>query len=163
MDHLERAFFRSPVGYLEITGSVKGIRSVKFLDFRVRINRVPHSLRQCYDQLDEYFKGKRRHFDLPLDLDGSVFQMHVWKEMMNIPYGETMTYHELAGKSGYPKALRAVGAANGKNPLCVIVPCHRVIGSDGKLTGYAFGLWRKKWLLEHEYAFAQRDLFYAKV
>ncbi len=163
MERLERAYFRTPIGFLEVTGTSRGIKTIEFLNFRVKIYRVPHDLRPCVDQLQEYFAGKRRTFDLPLDLEGSSFQISVWKEMMNIPYGQTISYLELAEKSGFPKAFRAVGHANGSNPLSVLIPCHRVIATDGKLTGYAFGLWRKKWLLEHENAFAQRDLFYAKV
>jgi len=101
-------------------------------------------------QLDEYFTNKREIFDIPLDLKGTDFQKIVWSELLKIPYGKTISYKELSLRLGDVKAIRAVGAANGANPVSIIVPCHRVIGSDGSLTGYAGGLWRKKWLLEHE-------------
>jgi len=102
------------------------------------------------DQLAEYFDGTRRSFDLPLEPGGTEFQRSVWRLLLGIPFGKTTTYGKLAGKLGNPKANRAVGAANGRNPLPIVVPCHRVIGSDGKLTGFAGGLPVKQWLLEHE-------------
>jgi len=101
-------------------------------------------------QLDEYFAGERREFDIPLVLDGPPFQRQAWHALREIPYGETVSYGEQARRIGQPDAARAVGAANGQNPIAVIVPCHRVIGADGSLTGYGGGLWRKQWLLEHE-------------
>lgn len=163
MNPIHRAFLKTPIGFLEVTGSEKGIQSLYFLDFRVRIQRVPSNLKSCIEQLKEYFAGSRKIFDLPLDLSGSSFQIQIWNELQKIPYGEAISYLELARRTGHSKALRAVGGANGKNPVSIIVPCHRVLGHDGKLVGYAGGLWRKKWLLEHEHAFAQRDLFYVKV
>jgi len=159
---MQRAFLKTAVGYLEVTGSEAGIRSLYFLDFRVKITRVPHVLRDCITQLEEYFNGTRHSFSLTLDLQASPFRLSVLKETLKIPYGKTMSYQNLARKLGNPKAFRAVGGANGSNPISVIVPCHRVIGQDGKLVGYGGGLWRKKWLLEHEHAFLQRDLFYGK-
>ena len=101
-------------------------------------------------QLSEYFAGKRQAFDLPLALHGTEFQLAVWNELLRVPYGETITYGELARRIGRPSAIRAVGAANGANPIPVIVPCHRVIGSNGTLTGYGGGIERKQWLLAHE-------------
>jgi methylated-DNA-[protein]-cysteine S-methyltransferase len=101
-------------------------------------------------QLGDYFAGKRRSFDLPLNLRGTEFQLAVWNELLNVPYGETITYAELARRIGRPSAIRAVGAANGANPIPIIVPCHRVIGSNGTLTGYGGGIDRKQWLLAHE-------------
>ncbi len=101
-------------------------------------------------QLDEYFAGKRREFDLPLAPEGTAFQQRVWRELLKIPYGETWSYGELARAIGRPAAARAVGAANGKNPIAIIVPCHRVIGADGSLTGYGGGMPTKQWLLAHE-------------
>lgn len=163
MNPVYRAFFRSPIGYIEVTGTEKGIRSLYFLDFRVRSRPVPSCLKSCMVQLGEYFHGARREFDLELDLEGTPFQLDVWKALAEIPYGTTITYFELARKMGNPKAQRAVGHANGQNPVSVIIPCHRVIGSDGRLVGYRAGLRRKKWLLEHEHAFSQRDLFYGKL
>ena len=134
-----------------------------FLDFRVKVHRVPACLKSCVEQLEEYFKGTRHSFDLKLDLHGTPFQLKTWKELLSVPYGSAISYLELARRTGDIRALRATGGANGKNPVCVIVPCHRVIGQGGKLVGYRGGLKRKKWLLEHEHAFAQRDLFYGKL
>ncbi|MEI6888564.1 MAG: methylated-DNA--[protein]-cysteine S-methyltransferase [Bacteroidales bacterium] len=160
MKSLPRAFLKTPIGFIEITGSEKGIRSVYFLDFRVRLARIPHELKQAVDQLHEYFTGERKEFSVNLDLEGSAFQLKVWNELTKIPYGMPVTYHELARRIGNINAFRAVGGANAANPISVIIPCHRVIGMNGRLVGYAGGLKRKKWLLEHEHAFAQKDLFY---
>jgi methylated-DNA-[protein]-cysteine S-methyltransferase len=107
-------------------------------------------LAACAAQLTEYFDGKRKIFDLPLDLEGTAFQRDVWKVLGTIPFGRTTSYGEIARKIDRPSAVRAVGAANGANPVSIISPCHRVVGSDGSLTGYGGGFWRKKWLLEHE-------------
>ena len=106
-------------------------------------------------QLGEYFKGKRMTFDLPLAPEGTEFQQSVWKQLRKISYGRTKSYGEIANKVGNPRASRAVGAANGRNPISIIVPCHRVIGADGKLTGFGGGIERKRWLLEHEQKVAQ--------
>jgi methylated-DNA-[protein]-cysteine S-methyltransferase len=163
MNPFHRAFLKTPIGYLEVTGSEKGIHSLIFLDFRVKPQHIPSVLRPCIDQLEEYFRGARHSFDLKLDLQGSPFQLKVWNELMAIPYGHTISYLELARRIGNIKAFRAVGGANSHNPVSIIVPCHRVIGNNGRLIGYRGGLKRKKWLLEHEHAFAQRDLFYGKL
>jgi methylated-DNA-[protein]-cysteine S-methyltransferase len=101
-------------------------------------------------QLDEYFKGDRREFDLPIRMHGTAFQQRVWRGLMEIPYGETRSYGEQAKRIGNPNASRAVGLANGRNPIAIVVPCHRVIGADGSLTGFGGGLERKRWLLAHE-------------
>ena len=162
MNPIKRAFLKTPVGYIEINGSEKGINKIEFLDFRVSITRIPASLKPCVQQLKEYFLGKRHNFTIDLDISGSSFQLKVWNELRKIPYGTTISYLELAKRVGDAKALRAVGGANGANPVVIFIPCHRVIGSDGKLVGYGGGIKRKKWLLEHEHAFAQRDLFYGK-
>jgi methylated-DNA-[protein]-cysteine S-methyltransferase len=163
MTTIHQAFLKTPIGHLEVTGSENGIRTLYFLDFRVRSQPVPTSLRSCITQLEEYFHGSRKVFDLKLDLAGSPFQLKVWQELLKIPYGTTITYVELAKRTGNIKSFRAVGGANGHNPVSVIVPCHRVIGANGRLVGYRGGLKRKKWLLEHEHAFSQRDLFYGKL
>ncbi|MEI7895592.1 MAG: methylated-DNA--[protein]-cysteine S-methyltransferase [bacterium] len=162
MNPMHRAFLKTPIGHIEVTGSENGIRSLYFLDFKVRPQHVPSCLRSCIDQLEEYFHGSRRKFDLKLDLEGSQFQLRVWDELLKINFGTTVSYMELARRMDNPGAIRAVGGANGHNPVSVIVPCHRIIGSNGRLIGYRGGLKRKKWLLEHEHAFAQRDLFYGK-
>jgi methylated-DNA-[protein]-cysteine S-methyltransferase len=156
---MEKTFYLSPIGLLEIRGSEKGISSVSF-DAKVdNVIEFSVCLRDCVIQLDEYFKRKRKTFDLKVDVEGTEFQTKVWKELVKIPYGETRTYNYIAKKLGDKEAVRAVGHANGKNPLAVIIPCHRVIGSDGKLVGYAGGLWRKKWLLDFENKDRQGELF----
>ena len=143
--------YNSPIGTIKIEYSEKGISGLRFLDeaegeeLSADFHNSPFTT-----QIDEYFNGNRKIFDLPLDLQGTDFQKRVWAELMKIPFGKTISYKELALKLGNIKAIRAVAAANGANPVSIIVPCHRVIGSDGSHTGYAWGLWRKKWLLEHE-------------
>lgn len=109
---------------------------------------------ECAEQLTSFFEGKRKTFELPFQQSGTPFRQRVWQELMNIPFGETISYYELSRRLGDVKAIRAVGSANGKNDIAIIVPCHRVIGSDNKLTGYAGGLWRKEWLLKHEMQFS---------
>lgn len=113
-------------------------------------DKVPEILRQCKDELQEYFEGKRKEFTLNLSPEGTAFQQIVWSELRNIPYGETTAYRTIAIQLKNPGSVRAVGHANARNPIAIIIPCHRVISEDGKLTGYAGGLWRKQWLLEHE-------------
>jgi methylated-DNA-[protein]-cysteine S-methyltransferase len=140
--------YKSPIGLIKIVTDEKGISSLIFTDDKGMESQGMESL--LVKQLDEYFTGKRKTFDFPLDLKGTDFQKKVWNELITIPFGKTITYKELSLRLGNLKAIRAVGAANGANPVSIIVPCHRVIGSDGSLTGYAGGLWRKKWLLEHE-------------
>jgi methylated-DNA-[protein]-cysteine S-methyltransferase len=146
-----KTYYNSPIGIIEITGNDLGIYSLSFLDNTVPDNGgIPNCLKDCRNQLDEYFKGKRKSFSLNYIIEGTPFQKKVWNSLMEIPYGETISYARLAEMAGNKKAVRAVGGANGKNRLPILLPCHRVIGSDGSLTGFASGLWRKKWLLEHE-------------
>ncbi len=147
-------YYQSPVGLLKIAGTNDFITEVTFKekiehteDEREDITPV---LIQCTEQLIEYFNGQRKEFLLPINQKGTHFQQEVWSELMNIPFGKTISYFELARRTGDTKAIRAVGAANGKNNVAIIVPCHRVIGSNQQLVGYAGGLWRKKWLLDHE-------------
>lgn len=155
--------FNSPIGWLEIKGSEKGITSINFLDDNPTAPAAAPAaatiFRQCTKQLDEYFSGKRKFFDLKLDIEGTDFQKKVWNELLNIPFGKTCTYLDMAKILGNKMALRAVGNANGKNPIPIIIPCHRVIGSDGKLVGFGGRLWRKKWLLEFENPNKQKELF----
>jgi methylated-DNA-[protein]-cysteine S-methyltransferase len=117
--------------------------------------------RLCTTQFDEYFSGKRRKFELPIRQEGTQFQKRVWDELLNIPFGKTISYLQLAQRLGDAKVIRAAASANGRNHLSIVVPCHRVIGSDGSLTGYGGGLPRKKWLLDHEakFEYGQRTLF----
>ena len=154
------AYINTPLGVAKITGSSEGLSSVIVLDSEEPLTDViPESLEDAVYQLNEYFEGIRTEFQLDLNPEGTEFQKKVWLELQNIPYGRTASYMELSKLIGDPKAIRAVGAANGRNPLWIVVPCHRVIGSDGSLTGYAGGLHRKKWLLEHESPHKQQSLF----
>jgi methylated-DNA-[protein]-cysteine S-methyltransferase len=149
--NLYTAYYHSPVGLLRLQCSDKYIKSVSFSDAEGEMDNDAHKLLQaCTKQLDEYFAGKRRIFSLSLNQDGTEFQMKIWNLLYQIPYGKTISYHQLARQYGDIKAIRAVASANGKNNLAIIVPCHRVIGSDQSLVGYGGGLWRKKWLLDHE-------------
>ncbi len=146
-------FFNSPLGIIEITGDDSSVSGIDFVDENMDDlpeNSESPALSKCASQLEEYFSGKRKTFDVPLKLDGTTFQEKVWEALKEIPYGETRSYQDIAIMTGNPRAVRAVGGANNKNPVGVIVPCHRVIGKDGSLTGYGGGLCRKKWLLEHE-------------
>lgn len=157
---MESCIIKSPLGFTKITGDVDGIASVTVLNTEERITDIiPVELEDCAVQLNEYFEGKRKQFHLKINPNGTAFQQKVWKALEQIPYGKTMSYLELSKQLGDVKAIRAVANANGKNPLWIIVPCHRVIGSDGSLTGYAGGLHRKKWLLEHESPYKQQTLF----
>ncbi|MGB6267724.1 MAG: methylated-DNA--[protein]-cysteine S-methyltransferase [Olleya sp.] len=157
---MEECVIKSPLGYTKIVGDEDGIGSVTVLNSEEKITDIiPDVLEDCVLQLNEYFEGSRQQFSLKLNPQGTIFQKHVWEELQNIPYGKTTTYLSLSKKLGDVKAIRAVANANGKNPLWIIIPCHRVIGSDGSLTGYAGGLHRKQWLLEHENPYKQQSLF----
>lgn len=149
--------YLSPLGIIEIIGSEQGIHSILFAE-RTQIEheqaaQTPALLVTCSNQLDEYFKGKRMEFSIPFLFEGTMFQQAVWTVLTTIPYGKTASYKDIAIMVGNEKAVRAVGMTNSKNLMTIIVPCHRVIGSNGKLTGYAGGLWRKEWLLAHEQKF----------
>lgn len=156
-------YYKTPIGTAEIIGDENGIQSISVLDEDISTlsstNDIPEVLQDCVTQLDEYFKGERVDFELKLNPKGTDFQKTVWEELLNIPYGKTRTYLEQTKHIGDPKAIRAVASANGKNPIWIVIPCHRVIGSDGSLTGYAGGVWRKKWLLDHESPVKQQSLF----
>jgi methylated-DNA-[protein]-cysteine S-methyltransferase len=145
--------FASPIGELLLTASDTALTGVYFPKAR-RVAIGPSGenaiLWETKRQLAEYFAGVRTSFDLPLDATGTPFERRVWDLLRGIPYGTTTSYGELARRLGDPKEARAVGAANGKNPIPIIVPCHRVVGSSGDLTGFGGGLERKRWLLEHE-------------
>lgn len=177
---LKTTYYETPIGIAEIVGDENGIQSISVLDedsstpLRQHFDKlsmtsqcdtlemtkkIPECLQDCVTQLDEYFQGERTEFDLKLNPKGTDFQQSVWKELNNIPFGKIRTYMEQTKQIGDPKAIRAVASANGKNPIWIVIPCHRVIGSDGSLTGYAGGIWRKKWLLEHESPVKQQSLF----
>ena len=157
MEGLFAVFYRSPIGRLKITGDRTGVSSIEFVrepggskPGDASAPGTPAVLIRCRRELGEYFEGKRTSFDIPLNLAGTPFRKRVWKALLKIPYGRTASYKEIAAVAGNAKATRAVGGANHDNPVSIIVPCHRVIGSDGSLTGYGGGLWRKEWLLAHE-------------
>ena len=156
---METTYIQTPLGIAEIIGNENGVSSISVLDEGTISSIIPSSLQDAVNQLNEYFAGNRTHFDFKLNLKGTEFQQKVWKGLLQIPFGKTRTYLEQSKILGDVKAIRAVASANGKNPLWIVVPCHRVIGSDGSLTGYAGGLWRKKWLLEHENPSKQGSLF----
>lgn len=153
------AFINSPLGITKIVGDENGVSIISVLAEGEISKTIPKELKIAVAQLKEYFDGKRKNFDFKLNPKGTDFQQRVWQELLNIPFGKTMSYLDLSKKLGDVKAIRAVASANGKNPLWIVVPCHRVIGTDGSLTGYAGGLWRKKWLLEHETPSHQQSLF----
>ncbi|WP_338357692.1 methylated-DNA--[protein]-cysteine S-methyltransferase [Yeosuana marina] len=157
---METCIIKSPLGYTKIVGDFNGISSVTVLNSEEKITDIiPVELEDCAIQLKEYFEGERKQFDLKLNPQGTDFQKKVWDKLLEIPYGKTLSYLELSKQLGDVKAIRAVANANGKNPIWIIIPCHRVIGSNGSLTGYAGGLQRKQWLLEHESPFKQQRLF----
>ena len=146
-----KTYYKSPLGPIEIIGSQDSILTVDFVgEMGGADNELPFCVKECRKQLDEYFKGDRRDFFLNLDLVGTDFQKAVWLQVAQIPYGQTTSYGAIAKILTRPNASRAVGGANGKNPIAIIIPCHRVVGSDGSLTGYGGGLWRKKWLIGFE-------------
>ncbi|MFP5116068.1 methylated-DNA--[protein]-cysteine S-methyltransferase [Bacillaceae bacterium C204] len=149
--------YKSPVGVLEIVSTEEAICSILFTEQDSIVNHLdeetPKVLQDCFEQLDEYFKGKRHTFTFPYIFKGTDFQKTVWSALTRIPFAETCSYKDIAVMIENEKAIRAVGSANGKNQLSIVVPCHRIIGSNGKLTGYAGGLWRKEWLLQHEKSF----------
>jgi methylated-DNA-[protein]-cysteine S-methyltransferase len=157
---METAFIATPMGVLEIKGDTCGLASVHFMDTDVSSSEViPEVLLSVVTQLKEYFSKTRTEFQLSLNPEGTQFQKRVWKQLETIPFGKTTSYQKMANSLGDPKVIRAAASANGKNPIAIIIPCHRVIGTDGSLTGYASGLHRKKWLLAHESPVRQGELF----
>lgn len=156
---MEIVYIKTPLGIAKIIGDENGVTEISVLDDGIVTEQIPSILQETVAQLNEYFEGKRTSFDFKLNPKGTDFQQKVWKSLLEIPFGKTRTYLEQSKILGDVKAIRAVASANGKNPLWIVVPCHRVIGTDGSLTGYAGGLWRKKWLLEHENPSNQVSLF----
>jgi len=151
------AFIDSPVGILKLTHTGDVIAAIHFQDEGKKevAGIFPTALlAQCALELSEYFEGKRTSFSFPFKQDGTPFQQRVWQELQTIPFGKTVSYNTMAINLGDVKCIRAAATANGKNNIAIVVPCHRVIGTNGSLTGYAGGLWRKQWLLEHEAKFA---------
>lgn len=157
---METAFIQTPLGIAKLEGDEKGLSVISILNKENKTNGIiPEVLEDAAYQLQEYFEGKREVFSLTLNPEGTDFQKKVWTALQEIPFGKTISYLELSKRLGNVKAIRAAASANGKNPLWIVIPCHRVIGSDGSLTGYAGGLHRKKWLLEHESPVKQQSLF----
>jgi methylated-DNA-[protein]-cysteine S-methyltransferase len=157
---MESCTINTPLGYAKLEGDEAGISSLTVLNNKVAASDIiPETLEDAVRQLNEYFEGERNEFSLKLNPEGTDFQKRVWGKLLTIPYGKTTSYLQLSKNLGDVKAIRAVANANGKNPLWIIVPCHRVIGSDGSLTGYAGGLGRKQWLINHESPNKQQSLF----
>lgn len=160
---VHKAYYQSKIGLLEIVGTEEYIQAVNFIEPEEKDKSfdqaiTPTAVAECITQLHEYFKHKRQEFSFRLEPEGTEFQKTVWRQLMNIPFGKTVSYLDIAKAIGNEKAIRAVGAANGRNPISIIIPCHRVIGSNGHLTGYGGGLWRKEWLLNHEGSLAGKQM-----
>lgn len=144
-------YMESPIGIIEIAGTADAITDLNFVDKRQKADSPSNDvLEEAAEQLREYFNAVRKEFTVPLQLEGTEFQKKVWRALLTVGYGKKVSYRYLAEAVGNQRAVRAVGAANGKNPISIIVPCHRIVGSDGSLTGYGGGIWRKEWLLRHE-------------
>jgi methylated-DNA-[protein]-cysteine S-methyltransferase len=151
MENIYKATVETPIGYLELTTNQSFLLSVSFTDkFIQQSNNQPHILKESVRQIEEYFKGLRKEFNLSLQPAGTEFQLKVWEQVVKVEFGKTVSYLEIALQTGSKNNTRAVGLANGKNPIPIIIPCHRVIGVNGKLTGYAGGLEKKRWLLQYE-------------
>lgn len=147
------AYYNSKIGWLEVTATEEGLLAVAFVANAPGKSVENHPcVQECVAQLDAYFRGARQTFAINLLLQGTAFQQQVWRQLRTIPYGKTASYQEIAAAIGNPNAGRAVGGANGRNPIAIIIPCHRILGRNGKLVGYGGGLWRKEWLLQHEKA-----------
>ncbi|MCA9965909.1 MAG: methylated-DNA--[protein]-cysteine S-methyltransferase [Anaerolineales bacterium] len=144
------AYYDSPIGLIEVGGTETAVSTLYFVEQRHPEATSTPYLDEAIRQLAQYFAQTRREFDLNLAPKGTDFQQTVWQQLLTVPYGRTVSYMDIANALDKPKAVRAVGAANGQNPISVIIPCHRIIGSNGKLIGYGGGLWRKEWLLRHE-------------
>lgn len=158
---MERTRLKTPLGIAEITGDENGVSGITISDMEEDFMEqdVPNVLIPAVTQIKRYFAGDLKTFELKINPSGTSFQKKVWLALCDIPFGTTTSYYQISKDLGDIKAIRAVAGANGRNPLWIIIPCHRVIGSDGSLTGYAGGLWRKKWLLEHENPPSQQSLF----
>lgn len=147
---MQYAYYPSPIGLIEVGATHVALVTLYFVEEPRQESTSSALLATVIHQLGEYFAGARTTFDLPLHFQGTAFQRQVWQQLLTVPYGQTLAYQEIANALGNPKAVRAVGAANGQNPISIIAPCHRIIGSNGNLIGYGGGLWRKEWLLKHE-------------
>lgn len=156
MAEIYTTYYPSPVGIMEIKGDDSAIASVLFVEQAGEASaQIPQVLQTCVQQFEAYFAGDLQAFTVPVQQSGTEFQQRVWQALKTIAFGQTFSYMDIALRMGDAKSIRAVGNANGKNKVNIIVPCHRVIGSNGKLVGYGGGLWRKQWLLEHEAKYAR--------
>lgn len=159
MEEIYFGFYNSPIGLIQIETTKTHLVSIEIVEETKEAEKSketaekPEILKKVIKELEEYFLGKRKKFSLDYMLDGTEFQKKVWKALTEIPYGETVSYKDIALKIGNEKASRAVGNANNKNKICIIIPCHRVLGSNKALVGYAYGIDKKKWLLDHENKF----------
>ncbi|MDA3862118.1 MAG: methylated-DNA--[protein]-cysteine S-methyltransferase [Melioribacteraceae bacterium] len=152
-------YLKSPIGQLKLIADENSVNSILFVfpDTAMESENSNEVLEICKQQLNEYFSGERKEFNVDISQEGTEFQQKVWSELFKIPHGKTVSYNYIAEKVGGKNMMRAVGSANGKNQISIIVPCHRVIGSDGSLTGYAGGMWRKEWLLKHEDKYSNEE------
>ncbi len=151
--------YHSPIGIIKIIATQTYIEELVFIEEDPaneiqEASSFPDIIQQCKEELIEYFTGKRKSFNVPIHQEGTEFQQRVWKELYEVPFGKNLSYGELAKKMGNHNAVRAVAAANGKNKIAIIIPCHRIVGADKSLVGYAWGKARKKWLLQHEFRLA---------
>ncbi len=153
-------YYKSPIGNLRIIANDSHIIQISFTKDFFKMKITPFHLENCISQLDEYFSGNRKEFTVNINPSGTEFQSKIWNQLLRIPYGKTVSYLDQAKAYGDEKAIRAIALANSKNPIPIIIPCHRVIGTNGSLTGYAGGLLNKRWLLEHEGAIQQKSLFW---
>jgi len=153
------SYLKSQIGQLKITADENSINSILFVFYNteMEVENSNEILEICKKQLNEYFVGERKEFDVNINQEGTEFQQKVWNELVKLPFGKTVSYNYIAERVGGKNMMRAVGSANGKNQISIIVPCHRVIGSDGSLTGYAGGMWRKEWLLKHEDKYSNEE------
>lgn len=147
---IQYAYYPSPIGLIEVGASAEALVTLYFVEAPRQERKSSPLLTAILEQMAGYFAGERTVFTVPLHFVGTEFQQRVWQQLLTVPYGQTVSYQAIANALGNPKAVRAVGAANGQNPISIIAPCHRIIGSNGALTGYGGGLWRKEWLLKHE-------------
>ena len=156
---MKTTVINSPLGFIKIEGNNDGIFSLNFCDSTSESPEVPPELEDAVTQLKEYFAGTRKEFTLKISPQGTEFQQKVWELLQQVPHGKTISYSQLSDQYGDPKAIRAVASANGKNPILIIIPCHRIISKDGGLGGFSAELWRKEWLLHHEQNCQQEQLF----
>jgi len=160
LNKLDEAIISSPLGAIQVLGDENGVQSILFLeDAKPFTEDIPKSLSIAVQELTGYFTKKTKDFTFKLNPQGTEFQQKVWQQLCTIPFSKTSSYLDMAKALGDPKVIRAAASANGKNPISIVIPCHRVIGSDGSMTGYAGGIWRKEWLLNHESAVTQGTLF----